>query len=103
LRLTLESITFAQVTNEYSIDKLLLWVVPDQSYVVAETTMSGSGGFDFSSSGEAFNTLAAYLFGKVQGSDTKVLTFLEHHFWRYLEVCCLLIHKNPTKQFDDNL
>ncbi|KAG0560532.1 hypothetical protein M758_10G183100 [Ceratodon purpureus] len=35
-----------------------------KSYVVAETTMSGRSGFDFSSSGQAFNTLAAYLFGK---------------------------------------
>jgi hypothetical protein len=42
--------------------------VPGQSYVVAETTMSGRSGFDFSSSGQAFNTLAAYLFGKVRGS-----------------------------------
>jgi hypothetical protein len=33
-------------------------------YVVAEVTMSGRSGFDFSSSGQAFNTLAAYLFGK---------------------------------------
>jgi hypothetical protein len=33
-------------------------------YVVAETTMSGRSGFDFASSGQAFNTLAAYLFGK---------------------------------------
>lgn len=33
-------------------------------HVVAETTMSGRSGFDFASSGQAFNTLAAYLFGK---------------------------------------
>jgi hypothetical protein len=36
-----------------------------QSYVVAETVMPGRSGFDFAGSGQAFNTLAAYLFGKV--------------------------------------
>lgn len=39
-----------------------------QSYVVAETTMPGRSGFDFMGSGQAFNTLAAYLFGKVWSS-----------------------------------
>lgn len=37
----------------------------EQSYVVAETTMPGRSGFDIASSGQSFNTLAAYLFGKV--------------------------------------
>lgn len=36
-----------------------------QSYVVAETVMPGRSGFDFVGSGQAFNALAAYLFGKV--------------------------------------
>jgi hypothetical protein len=35
-----------------------------ESYVVAETVMPGRSGFDFAGSGQAFNTLAAYLFGK---------------------------------------
>ncbi|CAM5999521.1 unnamed protein product [Sphagnum balticum] len=35
-----------------------------KSYVVAETVMPGRSGFDFVGSGQAFNTLAAYLFGK---------------------------------------
>lgn len=42
-----------------------LLAVSEQPYVVAEVTMSGRSGFDISSSGQAFNTLAAYLFGKV--------------------------------------
>jgi len=37
------------------------------SYVVAETTMPGKSGFDIASSGQSFNTLAAYLFGKNEG------------------------------------
>jgi hypothetical protein len=35
-----------------------------ESYVVAETVMPGRSGFDFAGSGQAFNALAAYLFGK---------------------------------------
>lgn len=36
-----------------------------QSYFVAETTMPGKTGFDFSGASQSFNVLAEYLFGKV--------------------------------------
>ncbi|KAJ1381173.1 SOUL heme-binding protein [Sesbania bispinosa] len=35
-----------------------------EPYVVAETTMPGKSGFDFSGSSQSFNVLAEYLFGK---------------------------------------
>lgn len=49
-----------------------------QSYMIAETDMSGESGFDFVSSGQAFNTLAEYIFGKVRFLFPKVqLPYIE--------------------------
>uniref|UniRef100_A0A1D1YZ65 Heme-binding-like protein At3g10130, chloroplastic n=1 Tax=Anthurium amnicola TaxID=1678845 RepID=A0A1D1YZ65_9ARAE len=45
-----------------------------ESYFVAETTMRGKRGFDFNSSGQAFNVLAAYLFGKNTASEQMKMT-----------------------------
>ncbi|OAE35949.1 hypothetical protein AXG93_4303s1010 [Marchantia polymorpha subsp. ruderalis] len=41
-----------------------------ESYMIAETDMSGESGFDFVSSGQAFNTLAEYIFGKNTSRET---------------------------------
>ncbi|MQL96466.1 hypothetical protein Taro_029131 [Colocasia esculenta] len=45
-----------------------------QSYFIAETTMPGKRGFDFNGSGQAFNVLAAYLFGKNTASEQMEMT-----------------------------
>uniref|UniRef100_A0A0C9S1A6 TSA: Wollemia nobilis Ref_Wollemi_Transcript_25919_1260 transcribed RNA sequence n=1 Tax=Wollemia nobilis TaxID=56998 RepID=A0A0C9S1A6_9CONI len=45
-----------------------------QSFYVAETTMPGKRGFDFYGSSQAFNALAAYLFGKNTESEQMEMT-----------------------------
>ncbi|KAL3690566.1 hypothetical protein R1sor_016875 [Riccia sorocarpa] len=45
-----------------------------ESYLIAETDMPGTTGFDFMSSGQAFNTLADYIFGKNKGRETMEMT-----------------------------
>ncbi|KAF3772919.1 Heme-binding-like protein [Nymphaea thermarum] len=44
------------------------------AYYVAETTMTGNKGFDFTASSQAFNVLAAYLFGKNTVSEKMEMT-----------------------------
>ncbi|CAA7397030.1 unnamed protein product [Spirodela intermedia] len=43
-------------------------------FFIAETTMPGKSGFDFSGSGQAFNVLAGYLFGKNAASEEMEMT-----------------------------
>ncbi|KAL2610743.1 hypothetical protein R1flu_029316 [Riccia fluitans] len=45
-----------------------------ESYLIAETDMPGTSGFDFMGSGQAFNTLADYLFGKNKRRETMEMT-----------------------------
>jgi hypothetical protein len=45
-----------------------------QSYYVAEATMPGNTGFDFYGSSQAFNVLAAYLFGKNKKREEMEMT-----------------------------
>ncbi|XP_031473601.1 heme-binding-like protein At3g10130, chloroplastic [Nymphaea colorata] len=45
-----------------------------EAYYVAETTMTGNKGFDFTASSQAFNVLAAYLFGKNTVSEKMEMT-----------------------------
>lgn len=45
-----------------------------ESYVIAETIMPGTTGFDFYGSSQGFNTLAAYLFGKNLKRDEMEMT-----------------------------
>uniref|UniRef100_A0A0E0K0N0 SOUL heme-binding protein n=1 Tax=Oryza punctata TaxID=4537 RepID=A0A0E0K0N0_ORYPU len=45
-----------------------------ESYYVAETTMPGRSGFDFSGSSQSFNVLASYLFGKNTTSEQMEMT-----------------------------
>uniref|UniRef100_A0ACD5ZGG9 Uncharacterized protein n=1 Tax=Avena sativa TaxID=4498 RepID=A0ACD5ZGG9_AVESA len=45
-----------------------------ESYYVAETTMPGRTGFDFSGSSQSFNVLASYLFGKNTRSEQMEMT-----------------------------
>ncbi|KAL6899154.1 hypothetical protein ACP4OV_005812 [Aristida adscensionis] len=45
-----------------------------ESYFIAETTMPGRSGFDFSGSSQSFNVLAAYLFGKNTTSEQMEMT-----------------------------
>eukprot|EP00262_Sarcandra_glabra_P009065 TRINITY_DN23050_c0_g1_i1.p1 TRINITY_DN23050_c0_g1~~TRINITY_DN23050_c0_g1_i1.p1 ORF type:complete len:298 (-),score=41.81 TRINITY_DN23050_c0_g1_i1:256-1149(-) len=45
-----------------------------EPYFIAETTMPGKNGFDFNGSAQAFNALAAYLFGKNTTSKRMEMT-----------------------------
>ncbi|KAK3158096.1 hypothetical protein QOZ80_2AG0132860 [Eleusine coracana subsp. coracana] len=45
-----------------------------ESYFIAETTMPGTSGFDFSGSSQSFNLLASYLFGKNTTSEQMEMT-----------------------------
>lgn len=55
----LETVKFKVLTrrDQYEIREI-------EPYFVAETTMPGKSGFDFSGSSQSFNVLAGYLFGK---------------------------------------
>ncbi|XP_064985076.1 heme-binding-like protein At3g10130, chloroplastic [Musa acuminata AAA Group] len=65
----LETVKFRVLkrTNEYEIREV-------ESYFIAETTMPGKTGFDFNGSSQAFNVLAAYLFGKNITSEQMEMT-----------------------------
>ncbi|CAL9099845.1 unnamed protein product [Musa textilis] len=65
----LETVKFRDLkrTNEYEIREV-------ESYFIAETTMPGKTGFDFNGSSQAFNVLAAYLFGKNITSEQMEMT-----------------------------
>ncbi|KAJ8479062.1 hypothetical protein OPV22_022789 [Ensete ventricosum] len=65
----LETVKFRVLkrTNEYEIREV-------ESYFIAETRMPGKTGFDFSGSSQAFNVLAAYLFGKNIASEQMEMT-----------------------------
>ncbi|XP_010271648.1 PREDICTED: heme-binding-like protein At3g10130, chloroplastic [Nelumbo nucifera] len=54
-------------TDEYEIREV-------EPYFVAETTMPGKTGFDFSGSSQSFNILAEYLFGKNTVSEKMEMT-----------------------------
>lgn len=45
-----------------------------EPYFVAEMTMPGRNGFDFGGASQAFNVLAAYLFGKNSGNESMEMT-----------------------------
>uniref|UniRef100_R7W005 Heme-binding-like protein n=1 Tax=Aegilops tauschii TaxID=37682 RepID=R7W005_AEGTA len=47
-----------------------------ESYYVAETTMPGRTGFDFSGSSQSFNVLASYLFGKSADGNKWKMSFV---------------------------
>lgn len=47
------------------IDRFYRIVLMVQPYFIAETTMPGKYGFDFTGASRSFNVLAEYLFGKV--------------------------------------
>jgi len=65
----LETVPFKILRREedYEIRKV-------QSYYVAEATMPGNTGFDFYGSSQAFNVLAAYLFGKNKKREEMEMT-----------------------------
>nr|XP_009379807.1 PREDICTED: heme-binding-like protein At3g10130, chloroplastic [Musa acuminata subsp. malaccensis] len=65
----LETVKFRVLkrTNEYEIREV-------ESYFIAETAMPGKTGFDFNGSSQAFNVLAAYLFGKNITSEQMEMT-----------------------------
>lgn len=54
-------------TDEYEIREV-------EPYFVAETTMPGKSGFDFSGASQSFNVLAEYLFGKNKAREKMEMT-----------------------------
>lgn len=65
-----------------------------QSYFVAETTMPGKSGFDFSGSSQSFNVLAEYLFGKVVETFPRLIEDNNRHLKFY--ICQILM---PCSEF----
>ncbi|KAF9601173.1 hypothetical protein IFM89_017121 [Coptis chinensis] len=65
----LETVKFTVLrrTEQYEIREV-------EPYFVAETTMPGQDGFDFSGSSQGLNVLAEYLFGKNNASDKMEMT-----------------------------
>ncbi|CAN0879506.1 Heme-binding-like protein At3g10130, chloroplastic [Linum grandiflorum] len=65
----LETVKFKVLSrrDEYEIREV-------EPYFIAETTMSGKNGFDFSGSSQSFNALAKYLFGKNTTQDKMEMT-----------------------------
>ncbi|PIA59092.1 hypothetical protein AQUCO_00400151v1 [Aquilegia coerulea] len=65
----LETVKFTVLkrTEQYEIRQV-------EPYFIAETTMSGQNGFDFSGSSQGFNVLAEYLFGKNTASNKMEMT-----------------------------
>lgn len=62
---TAKCLVFAFGDHSFSKSLHLILHGPKQSYFIAETTMPGKYGFDFTGASRSFNVLAEYLFGKV--------------------------------------